>query len=63
SPQSPNSNQKNQQQQQSVIDNNGPRTYADMLKLKQNPQQQSESTRSPTNETNDITSPRAQSPT
>ncbi|CAF3456065.1 unnamed protein product [Rotaria sp. Silwood1] len=68
SPQSPNSNQKNQQQQQQQQqqqpnDNNGPRTYADMLKTKQAPQQQStESTKSPTNETNDITSPRAQSP-
>ncbi|CAF4866184.1 unnamed protein product, partial [Rotaria sp. Silwood2] len=41
------------------------RTYADMLKSKQNPQQQlsTESTKSPTNETNDIASPRAQSPT
>ncbi|CAF5195915.1 unnamed protein product, partial [Rotaria sp. Silwood1] len=46
-----------------MFDCNGPRTYADMLKTKQAPQQQStESTKSPTNETNDITSPRAQSP-
>ncbi|CAF1220241.1 unnamed protein product [Adineta steineri] len=65
SPQSPNSNQKaqQQQQQQQSIDNNGPRTYADMLKVKTIPQQQqTDSTKSPTNETNDLSSPRGQSP-
>lgn len=64
SPQSPNSNQKaQQQQQQQANDNNGPRTYADMLKVKQIPQQQqTDSTKSPTNELNDLSSPRAQSP-
>ena len=57
--------QQQQQQQQQSIDNNGPRSYADMLKLKQAPQKQSESSKStisPPNEANDLSPSRAQSP-